>query len=333
MNMLKSLWLDKMIEKLKSLRKVKSIIQKAKKIILRRRFWIIAVIITLIISWGGGFFTGWWWSHGRIGSFPVVNANTRLLVVVPHPDDEVLIAGGLIQRVLSASGKVKIVFLTMGDKSIGSVIKIDKSMNLAPTEFLSLGERRHGEALMAANTLGLSEKDLVFLGFPDGGLEEVLARDLSDERGSVISRSTRMDHVPYSWAYKVDQKYFDGELVNDMLDVLKDFNPNLVVTTHPRDLHPDHRAAVELIEKIKLDKGFDWPIYTALVHYRDYPPNGDYIFPPRKLFSDKWESLELYDSEVAKTKEAIKNYASQLSRLDLGWYMKFEVSDEIFEKD
>jgi hypothetical protein len=40
---------------------------------------------------------------------------TRLLVVAPHPDDETLGAGGLIQRVRHAGGAVKVVFMTNGD--------------------------------------------------------------------------------------------------------------------------------------------------------------------------------------------------------------------------
>src|SRR5436309_73025 len=40
---------------------------------------------------------------------------TRLLVVAPHPDDEVLAAGGLIHHVVSIGGQVRVVYLTDGD--------------------------------------------------------------------------------------------------------------------------------------------------------------------------------------------------------------------------
>src|SRR5262245_15878805 len=45
----------------------------------------------------------------------VVPAATRLLLVAPHPDDETLGAGGLIQRVQATGGVVKVVYLTDGD--------------------------------------------------------------------------------------------------------------------------------------------------------------------------------------------------------------------------
>lgn len=45
----------------------------------------------------------------------IVDAGTNLLVVAPHPDDETLGAGGLMQRVHAAGGDVSVVYLTDGD--------------------------------------------------------------------------------------------------------------------------------------------------------------------------------------------------------------------------
>jgi LmbE family N-acetylglucosaminyl deacetylase len=41
--------------------------------------------------------------------------NQKLLIVSPHPDDEVLGCGGLIKRVKDQGGEVHILFLTVGD--------------------------------------------------------------------------------------------------------------------------------------------------------------------------------------------------------------------------
>jgi LmbE family N-acetylglucosaminyl deacetylase len=46
---------------------------------------------------------------------PLISHKTRLMIFSPHPDDESLGAGGLIQRVLKAGGRVKVVFMTNGD--------------------------------------------------------------------------------------------------------------------------------------------------------------------------------------------------------------------------
>ena len=44
-----------------------------------------------------------------------VTADTRLLVIAPHPDDEILGAGGLMRRVHDLGGMVRVVYLTDGD--------------------------------------------------------------------------------------------------------------------------------------------------------------------------------------------------------------------------
>lgn len=39
----------------------------------------------------------------------------RLLIIAPHPDDEIIGCGGLIQKIKKAGGKVFVLFLTVGD--------------------------------------------------------------------------------------------------------------------------------------------------------------------------------------------------------------------------
>lgn len=44
-----------------------------------------------------------------------VDADTKLLVIAPHPDDETLSSGGLMQQTREAGGQVKVIYLTDGD--------------------------------------------------------------------------------------------------------------------------------------------------------------------------------------------------------------------------
>lgn len=310
--------------------KIVLIFLKLKALFRKRRNWFLAIFIFLVMGWLSGFGTGWWWSHGRLSRFPEINSSTRLLILSPHPDDEVLIAGGLIQRVLKSGGQVKIVYLTPGDSSVGSVIKIDKSLRLAPGDFVALANRRHEEALAATKVLGLNESDLFFLGFPDQGLREVLAREKGDPRGPVVSRSTKLDHIAYSWAYKDGQEYYADNLEADLIEICNSFKPNLVITTHPMDTHPDHKAASEIAEMLKNRLSFKFDLYLALVHYRDYPPRG-FLYPPKKLFNDRWFSFELTDFEISKKRESLDKYSSQVNGYEKGWYMRFASLNEIFE--
>jgi len=41
--------------------------------------------------------------------------NQRLLIIAPHPDDEIIGCGGLIQKIKDKGGKVFVLFLTVGD--------------------------------------------------------------------------------------------------------------------------------------------------------------------------------------------------------------------------
>src|SRR3989344_9322527 len=82
-------------------------------------------------------------------SFPLFDrvllptSNDRVLIVAPHQDDEVLGAGGYIQRSVSVGAKVKVIFATDGNKH--------GKKNL-----------RRAEALSADELLGLSNGQLIF---------------------------------------------------------------------------------------------------------------------------------------------------------------------------
>ena len=46
-----------------------------------------------------------------------LSGTDRVLVLAPHPDDEVLGAGGVIQQAVAQKLPIKIVFLTYGDSN------------------------------------------------------------------------------------------------------------------------------------------------------------------------------------------------------------------------
>lgn len=85
----------------------------------------------------------------------------RVLIVAPHPDDEVLGCSGLIQRLLKEGKRVDIVILSGGGKSHAGCCKIDES---------TLIESRRNLTRKAANILGLLLENLHFLDYPDGSI-------------------------------------------------------------------------------------------------------------------------------------------------------------------
>lgn len=82
-----------------------------------------------------------------------------ILIIAPHPDDEVFGCSGLIQRCQSRGEQVFICVLTGGEKSH------EKCCNIAETE-LKLERRKLAKTINAQ--LGVSKEHLILLDFPDG---------------------------------------------------------------------------------------------------------------------------------------------------------------------
>ena len=83
----------------------------------------------------------------------------KVLIVAPHPDDEVLGCSGLIQRLLKEGKRVDIVILSGGGKSHTGCCQIDEA---------TLIESRRNLSRKAANILDLPLENLHFLDYPDG---------------------------------------------------------------------------------------------------------------------------------------------------------------------
>lgn len=78
--------------------------------------------------------------------------NERLLVIAPHPDDEVIGSGGLIKKVKDAGGKVYVLYLTNGDTKDFS------------KEGFSSREERDSEIKKVAKFLNFDDYEIAFEG-------------------------------------------------------------------------------------------------------------------------------------------------------------------------
>ena len=104
-----------------------------------------------------------------------------VLVFAPHPDDELIGVGGVLQRALEAGKRVRIAFVTNGDgyPQAASALLRKAIPSLRSADYLRLATTCQYEAIAADPVLGVSTSDLVFVGYPDGGLAEMYA-DSSD---------------------------------------------------------------------------------------------------------------------------------------------------------
>lgn len=145
-------------------------------------------------------------------SAPPLGSSTRLLVVAPHPDDETIATGVLIQQVLALGGQVRALSLTAGDNNPWPQRWLERRMRIGPAERVRWGVKRHDELLGATAELGLDAAHLRTLGWADQGLTDRLRNALE-------------------------------ESVSALRAQLEDFAPTLVAIPALDDHHPDHSAA------------------------------------------------------------------------------------------
>jgi LmbE family N-acetylglucosaminyl deacetylase len=173
-------------------------------------------------------------------TLPEIGSVTSLLVVSPHPDDETLCCGGVIQRVVRAGGRVAVVWLTSGDAARINLILEGRSLFPGTAVARELGARRMGEARVAAARLGVPPAGQLFLGYPDGGLQALLG---THRTAPYTSPTTGAAAVPYPAALYPGHAYTGESLERDFVAVLERVQPTLVLAPTPLDSHPDHRAA------------------------------------------------------------------------------------------
>ena len=134
-----------------------------------------------------------------------------MLVLAPHPDDEVLGAGGVMAETVRRGGRAAVIVAT--DGAFGA--NRERGARLAAT--------RQGETRRAMERLGLGPGDVGFLGYADGGLAAAW-----DEQW----RAARRDAGEVSAT----------ELVDALRGEIRSRVPRAVVVPMPLDRHPDHAA-------------------------------------------------------------------------------------------
>jgi len=246
--------------------------------------------------------------------------NDRMLILAPHPDDEAMATGGVIQKALKAKAKVKVLFLTNGDHNEPAFIVYEKRLTMRKGEFIHMGQVRRKESLEALKKLGLTEKDCVFLGYPDFGTMEILLKYWGDIRPFKYIL-TRISRVPYSNCLSPGAPYVGESILNDMEKVIRDFKPTKVFVSSPVDVNRDHRSLYLFLQIAlwDLEGEIKKPlIFPYLVHMEGWPePRGYHpdleLAPPDMLKSGEisWRRLELTNEEIRIKHDAMECYKSQ----------------------
>lgn len=262
--------------------------------------------------------------------------NDRVLVVAPHSDDEVLGSAEFIKKTLKNGGSVKVVLISNGD-GFKSALQLDYlNIHPKPGDYVKFGYERQKESLKALNRLGLSKDDVIFLGYPDGGIAYLFYTNWNKSE-PYTSTDTATDKIPYSNSFTKGALYCGENLESDLEKIITDYKPNYIVYPHPNDRHPDHMAVNAFI-KYTITKLNYKPKKELLylVHRGDWPTplkkdTNMYLVPPAKLANvgTIWHSMDMNASDIAEKSEVIHYYKTQIKIL-APLMTAFERKNELF---
>jgi len=242
----------------------------------------------------------------------------RILILAPHPDDEVLGCGGIIQQSVAMKLPLRIVYFTYGDNNEWSFLIYRKHAVLLPSAVKQMGLLRHDEAVASAVSLGVSTNQLTFLGYPDFGTLRIWISHWGNAP-PYESLMTKVTRVPYANAMRPGAPYLGQEISRDLTTLFREFNPTKIFVSHPADFNVDHRAlfCFTRLALWDLEKVMHPEVYPYLVHFPQWPdPRGDHqdlpLRPPL-FFNDDitWQSSAAPRDFVAGKEKALKAHHSQ----------------------
>lgn len=200
-------------------------------------------------------------------------SSDRILLLAPHPDDETLAVGGLLQRAVQAGAHVRVVYVTDGENNPWAQRANERRWSIGPADRLRWGVRRRGEALAALAALGVAPECATFLGFPDQRLTDLLLA------GEV-------------------------RLANLIATELAGFGPTHFVLPSTQDAHPDHNAlAVEAafaLDQVQSTAASP-RVFSYLVH------------TPRVRLAPRPTTVALTTEDLVAKRRAIECHPSQLA--------------------
>ncbi|GBD27378.1 1D-myo-inositol 2-acetamido-2-deoxy-alpha-D-glucopyranoside deacetylase [bacterium HR30] len=261
---------------------------------------------------------------GAVESPNPVPPSSTVLVVAPHPDDETLAAGGLIQRVLGTRGTVRIVYVSNGDGYLEAVQAQMQGRPPSADDFQRYGRQRQAEAVEAQLELGVPPTWLTFLGFPDGGIRALWSEYWcsADPYVSPFTHQSRSDQNAHLL-------YRGVELERELTRLLSTWKPDIVVAPDPRDVHSDHCAVglfvLQALRELRRRGTPALPkVWGYLVHFPGYPGDPGWKDATRHsgacgdkdgaatLSDTKWLQLELEEKQVRSKRSALTRYATQV---------------------
>ena len=260
-------------------------------------------------------------SAAHLPQMPAPTSADRILLVVAHNDDEVIAAGGYLTAALEAGSQVTVVILTNGDGNKFSAAVLTRRLRPKQKDFIREGQIRQQESLAALSRLGISPGRVIFMGFPDRGLQVLLAAHWS-KLHPYTSPFTKASSPPYPGVYRSTSRYAGEDLLENLIEIINAARPTLILTHSALDEHPDHKATYAFVTQAmnrtaNRSFGQQPTLYTFLIHANDFPRPLRYtpqsvLMPPSRLReSGEWRSFSLTSAQAERKRKAAQAYRSQ----------------------
>lgn len=262
---------------------------------------------------------------------------TDILIFAPHPDDEAFGCAGLIYKTVQKNKSVKVIVVANGESSVEGT-ELYYGHKPKTQDYIDIGYVRQKESISAMKVLGLSSENVIFLGYPNDGLKEMLSSDKYNKKTPYKSEFTKFDRVSYENSYSMDAPFCKESFFNDIKSILNQWKSKSVYVTHPLDSHYDHQACGRNIYSIikSLDKSvkvFSYFIAPWKVPRRKrrikYKYAGqlkeNYLDPPTK-------SIKINCINEYKSQSYLFNQLKFHYEFERYWNLKRGVRAKIFKK-
>ncbi len=232
---------------------------------------------------------------------PDLEARSRVLVLAPHPDDETLATGGLVQAAREAGAALHVVVATDGDDNPWPQRWIEKRWRIDAAARARWGARRRAECGRALAVLGVDPGAVDHFGWPDQGVTTLLMRD--------------------------------GAAEQRLAERIAAFAPTHVARPAATDAHPDHNALHVLADLALARAGAHDALRMDYLVHGDWPAGADVATleaTPARL-DRKREALLTHETQVCLSRErllrlcerteryAVAGGAPRLERAGQGW--------------
>jgi LmbE family N-acetylglucosaminyl deacetylase len=230
-----------------------------------------------------------------------------ILVVAPHPDDEAIGCTGVMLQAIEQKQRVGIVLMTNGDAFEGVTVVAKKTKDqVGPADYVKLAALRQKHTLGAMGRIGIREADLMFLGYPDGGIEKLYRMEGKQPLQSKFTEKMATYGVEvrdyHSVLHGRPAPYTKAAMIEDLQEIIKTRQPKEIFVTNDADSHPDHRASGWFVRDAAKAAGFRGKLFTYVVHGK----------PPKEAPA---RTVALTKTQLARKKAVIEEYQVGLSPL------------------